>query len=153
MAIELSTAGIKVKYAVETTAGTRPTTGYTEIPEIKSIPEFGTDINTLQTTPLSATKNHTYIAGLTDTGGALGLTVNDCPAFRTAWDACVDAYAELTGGKQMWFEYAIPGMTDSFYYPGEPVALGFGGADVDEVLENTANIIPAGDFEWDTAST
>ena len=59
MAIELSTAGIKVKYAVETTAGTRPTTGYTEIPEIKSIPEFGTDINTLQTTPLSATKNHT----------------------------------------------------------------------------------------------
>lgn len=152
MAIELSTAGIKVKYAVEDTAGTRPLSGYTEIPEIKSIPEFGTDINTLQTTPLSATKNHTYIAGLTDTGGALGLTVNDCPTFRTAWNTCVAAYAELTGGKQMWFEYAIPGMTDSFYYPGEPVALGFGGADVDEVLENTANIIPAGDYEWAAAS-
>ena len=52
----------------------------------------------------------------------------------------------------MWFEYAIPGMDDSFFYPGEPVALGFGGADVDEVLENTANIIPAGDFEWAAAS-
>ncbi len=153
MAIELSTAGIKVKYAVETTAGTRPTTGYTEIPEIKSIPEFGNDINTLQTTPLSATKNHTYIPGLSDTGGAIGLTVNDCPAFRTAWTDCIEAAEGLEDGKKMWFEYAIPGMEDSFYYPGTPAALGFGGADVDEVLENTANIIPNGDYEWATAST
>lgn len=151
MANELSTAGIKVKYAVETTAGTRPTKGYTEIPQVKSIPELGNDINTLQTTPLSATKNHTYIAGLADSGGSFGLTVNDCPIFRTAWETCVSAYAGLTDGKKMWFEIAIPDM-DSFYIPGEPVALGFGGAEVDEVLENTANIIPSGDYVWADAS-
>lgn len=154
MAIELSTAGIAVKYCIETTAGTRPTAGYTEIPEVKSIPEFGTDVNTLQTTPLSATKNHSYIAGLQDPGGALGLTVNDCTVFRTAWNAMMTAYETAKeNGLGMWVEYAIPGLADSFYYPAEPVALGFGGADVDEVLENTANLIPTGDYTWATAST
>ena len=155
MANAYSTAGIIVKYCVEATAGTMPTSGFTTIPGVKSIPEFGTDVNTLQTTPLSALKNHTYIPGLTDAGGSIGLTVNDYSAFRSAWDTCVSAYAGLTGGKQMWFEFTAPdgsGM-QSFFFPGQPVAYGFGGADVDEVFENTANIIPEGDFTFASAST
>ena len=153
MAVELSTAGIVVKYAIETTAGTRPTTGYTTIPGIKSIPEFGTDVNTLQSTTLAATKNHTYILGLQDPGGAIGLTTNDYEDFRTVWEAMLTAYATAkASGKGLWVEYAIPSM-DSFYYPAEPSALGFGGADVDEVLENIANFTPVGEYEWDTAST
>lgn len=36
----LSTAGMTLQYAVETSAGTRPTTGYTKIPEVKSMPSF-----------------------------------------------------------------------------------------------------------------
>ena len=32
--IQLSTAGVKLLYAAEATAGTRPTTGYEEISEI-----------------------------------------------------------------------------------------------------------------------
>ena len=153
MAIALSTAGILVKYCVESTAGTMPTTGYTTVPDVKSIPEFGSDVNALQSTPLSATANHTYIEGLKDSGGAIGLTVNMSDDFKTAWDAAITAYGNLTGGKQMWWEYAIPGMAKSFFFPGKPISLGFGGADVDEVLENTANIMPVGDFTWATAST
>ena len=34
-AVDLSTAGITIQYAAETTAGTRPTTGFTVIPSIK----------------------------------------------------------------------------------------------------------------------
>ena len=154
MAIALSTAGILVKYCTETTAGTRPTTGYTEIPDVKSIPEFGSDVNTLQSTPLSATQNHTYIEGLKDSGGAVGLTVNLSDAFMTAWDNLISAYNTAnSSSKATWFEYAIPGMAKSFFFPGKPVSLGFGGADVDAVLEDTANIIPVGDYTWATAST
>lgn len=155
MALELSTAGILVKYCVESTAGTRPTSGYTVIPGVKSIPEFGTEQPTLETTPLSATVNKTYIPGLKDSGGAIGLTVNDYTTFRTAWDTMMTAYATAkAAGKGMWVEYAYPdgsGM-DSFYFPAEPVELGFGGADVDEVLENVASFIPQGDFLWDEPS-
>lgn len=151
----LSTAGMTVKYCAETTAGTRPTTGYTEIPGVKALPALGDEVNTLQTTPLSATRNHTYIAGLADPGGSIQLTVNDYPAFRTAWSALVTAAEGLTDGKQMWFEYAYPensGM-DSFYIQAMPHELGFGGAEVDSVLENFANILPSGDYVFAAAST
>lgn len=151
----VSTAGMLVKYAVETTAGTRPTTGYTTIPGVKAIPAIFNDPNMLQSTPLSATKNHTYIEGLNDSGGSIQLTVNDYDAFRTAWTACVAAFDELTGGKTMWFEIAYQDGSnlESFYFPAQPLKLGFGGADVDAVLENNLNLAPQGDFEFAAAST
>lgn len=154
MANAVSTAGMLVKYAVEATAGTRPTSGFTTIPGCKTVPAIFNDPNTLQSTPLSATKNHTYIEGLNDSGGSIALTVNDYKEFRDAWDTCLDAYDGLTGGKQMWFEivYQEGSNLDSFYFPGQPLALGFGGADVDSVLENNANILPTGDYLFAAAS-
>lgn len=151
----VSTAGMNVKWCVEATASTRPTTGYKIIPGCKALPALFNEPNALQSTPLSAKKNHTYIEGLGDSGGATAITVNDYPEFRTAWNACVAAYASLEDGKQMWFEFAYDEDTglESFYFPGKPVALGFGGAEVDSVLENNANIMPTGDYEFAAAST
>lgn len=151
----VSTAGMLVKYCVESTAGTRPTTGYTTIPGVKAIPAIFNDPNMLQSTPLSATKNHTYIEGLNDSGGSIQLTVNDYDAFRTAWTSCVAAFDELTGGKTMWFEIAYQDGSnlESFYFPAQPLKLGFGGADVDAVLENNLNLAPQGDYEFAAAST
>ena len=54
MGIPLSTAGISVKYAVEATAGTRPTTGFIVIPDIKEIPELNSSPESLDATDLSA---------------------------------------------------------------------------------------------------
>ena len=55
----------------------------------------------------------------------------------------------------MWFEIAYQDGSDldSFYFPGEPLPLGFGGAEVDAVLENNMNIAPQGDYEFAAAST
>lgn len=154
MANAVTTAGMNVKWCVEATAGTRPTTGYTVLPGCKALPEMFNNPNTLQSTPLSAVHNHTYEKGLGDSGGSSAITVNDYPAFRTSWNACVAAYAALTGGKKMWFEFAYPDGSDldSFYFPGEPIALGFGGAEVDSILENNANILPQGDYVFAAAS-
>ena len=148
----VSTAGMYLKYA---TGATRPTTGYTVIPGVKAIPAIFNDPNMLQSTPLSAVRNHTYIRGLDDSGGSIQLTVNDYAEFRTAWDACVAAYAAMAEGDLMWFEVAYQDGSDldSFYFPGEPLALGFGGAEVDSVLENNLNIAPQGDYEFAAAST
>lgn len=155
MANAVSTAGMLVKYAVEATAGTRPTSGYTLIPGVKAIPAIFNDPNMLQSTPLSATKNHTYIEGLNDSGGAIQLTVNDYEAFRTAWTACVAAFDALTDDKAMWFEIAYQDGSnlESFYFPAQPLALGFGGAEVDSVLENNLNLAPQGDYVFAAAST
>lgn len=56
MAIELSTAGILVKWAVETTAGTMPTTGYSVLKGVKSLGEMNPEPETLEVTDLSDTE-------------------------------------------------------------------------------------------------
>ena len=148
----VSTAGMYLKYCA---GATRPTSGYTIVPGCKAIPALFNDPNTLQSTPLSATKNHTYIEGLGDSGGAIAITVNDYKAFRTAWETLLTAYAAMTSGQDMWFEVAYPegSELDSFYFPGKPLPLGFGGAEVDSVLENNGNILPTGDYTFAAAST
>ena len=56
MANELSTAGVTVQYCVETTAGTKPTSGYTAIPNIKAIPDLNPEPSSLEVTDLSDTE-------------------------------------------------------------------------------------------------
>ena len=153
MAIQaVSTAGMKVLYA--SGASTVPSSGFTELVGVKALPALGDSVNTLQTTPLSATKNHTYVQGLADSGGAIQLTVNDAPAFRAAYSTMYSAYeAAVSASSTFWLQYAYPSQysMDSFYIPVDLVPLGFGGADVDSVLENMLNVIPGGDFQFSTA--
>lgn len=153
MALELSTAGILVKYAIEATADTRPTTNYTEIPGIKSIPEINPEPNMLDVTPLSETEYHRYIPGLKDVGGAIGLTVNHYETFRNAWETMYEAYTTAAAaGKGMWVEFYIPG-DESFFFRAVPSPLGFGGAEVDAVLENVAYFTPNYVAGWNAHST
>lgn len=156
MAIELSTAGILVKWAVETTAGTRPTTGYAELVGVKSISEFNPEPNQIDVTPLAEPTWHRYIPGLKDAGGAQQLTVNDYDDFRTSWDALMTAYetAKATG-KALWIEYYVPGITSkpSFFYSAVPQDLGFNGAEVDSAYENVAYLTPNKVVGWAAAST
>ena len=64
MAINLSTAGVKLAYAVEETAGARPASGYTRIYGAKSTPSLNPSPDTLETTTLDETEYKTYIDGL-----------------------------------------------------------------------------------------
>lgn len=151
MAIDLSTAGILVGYGVETTAGTKPT-AFTKVSSIKSLPDFNPEPSTLETTTLEATEWKTYIDGLKDPGGALGLGVNMTQAFATEWDGIVASYETAAkDGKKMWWEFYVPGLTDAFFFTGNPSPLGFAGAEVDSVLENTAYVTPNGNIGWATA--
>lgn len=153
MANEFSTAGIVVKYASETTAGTRPTTGYTTIPCIKSTPDLNPEPSTLEVTDLSDTTWKRYIKGLKDVGGSIAFTANLTSEFKTAWETLVSAYATASSsGKSVWYEIRIPNF-DSFYFAGEPSELGVKGFEVDNVAEIDAYITPNKIHGWDDAST
>ena len=157
MAIELATLGITVSWAVEATEGTCPTSGYAYIHGVKSIPDDNPEPNMIQVTPLEETSRHRYIPGLTDNGGALGLTCNDYDTFRTDWEAVMTAYATAkASGLAIWFQINVPGKTGkgSWYFRGIPSDAGFGGAEVDSVLEIVAYIAPnspVGYPKWDVA--
>ena len=91
MAINLSTAGIQLLYAVETTAGTRPTTAsaYTRIKGVKSTPSLNPAPDTLETTTLDETEYKTYIDGLKDLGGSLEFTFNLTEELIDDWETLI----------------------------------------------------------------
>ena len=153
MALEFSSAGITLKYCVEASAGTRPTSGYTTIPNIKSIPDFNAEPSLLDVTDLSDTVWKRAIPGLKDVGGALAFTANMTNSFKTAWEALVtSAVSAKASNKSTWFEVAIPNFS-SFYFAGMPAELGMKGMDVDSVVEADGYITPNKIEGWKTAST
>jgi len=152
MANEISTAGILLKYAPETTSGTRPTTGYTTIPNIKTIPDFNPAPSNLEVTDLSDTVWKRYIEGLKDVGGSLAFGANFTTAFKTAWETMVSAYSTaMASNKATWFEIAVPNF-GSFYFAGIPSELGLASANVDEVFGGDVYITPNQVHGWDEPS-
>ena len=142
MANELSTAGITIGYCVETTAGTKPTTGFTTIPNVKSIAEFNPEPATLEVTDLSDTEWKRYIPGLKDIGGAIALTVNMTKAFLTAWASAVSA--ATTGAatnKATWWQVTVSGI-GVFEFAGLPSDAGLPGIETDSVFEGDVYIVP-----------
>ena len=147
MAINLSTAGIHLYYAVEETAGTRPTakSAYKDLQGIKSIPSMNPAPETLETTTLNETEYKTYIDGLKDLGGALEFTFNLTQSLVEMWTELMEAYeAAKAAGKATWFLVDIPGLTEGLYFPGNPSSMGVPEASVSSVLEITNYITPTG---------
>lgn len=143
MAINLSTAGIKLKYAVETTKGTRPTSGYTALTGAKTTPSLNPSPETLETTTLDELEYKTYIDGLKDLGGALEFTFNLTQELVDQWDTLMTAYETAKAAeKATWFVIDIPGLTKAFYFTGNPSAMGLPETSVNSVLEVTNYITP-----------
>lgn len=143
MAIDLSTAGVQLLYAAETTAGTRPTSGYTRIRGVKSTPSLNPAPDTLETTTLDELEYKTYIDGLKDLGGALEFTFNLTEELITNWGTLMTTYTTAkASGKAIWFEILVPGLTNAFFFTGNPSEMGLPETEVNSVLEITNYITP-----------
>lgn len=115
----LSSLGVKFGYAVETTASTKPTTGFTELTRINSIGELSIDPSSIDASALEDMVTR-YIAGRSEVSETIAIDVNLTDATQAEWDALITAYQGLTGGKQMWFEVIIPGLTEGFFFVAQP---------------------------------
>lgn len=152
MSQRVSTAGMSLQYAVEETAGVKPTTGWKIIPEIKETPDLSVQVNAIQSTTLLEVEYHTYVAGLKDLGGSLQFTANLTDDFIDFVDEMVDEYkTAAAAGKSMWFVIVHPKLEHAVYFEGEPSPLGLGGATVDAVLETALYITPTSAPEWGDA--
>ena len=154
MGIALSTAGVTVGYAVEATAGTRPTTGYTVIPDIKEVPEMNPEPETLESTTLAETEYKTYIEGLKDLGGALSFLANFTTELEEVWDELVSEYKTAKAAdKSVWFEVKHPGLEKSVFFTGQPSAMGLPAMSVNAILETNLYITPTNAPIWETKTT
>lgn len=154
MAFAIHNAGITLKSCVETTAGTRPTTGFTQVARLRSMPDFNPAPNLIDVTELDELHDTQHLTGLRNQGDAKAFHANLTDDFLTKWDALVSAYETAqASGKAMWFEITHPKLAKSFYFAGEPTPLGFAGAEVDNALEIDAYITPQKIIGWADKST
>lgn len=152
--IALSTAGVAIKYAVEETANTRPTKGYTQIHDIKEVPDFNPEPETIEATDLEETEYKFYVAGLKDVGGALGFLANFTQALQTHWGEIVAAYnTGIASGKRMWFTIEHPKLEKAVFFTGEPSPMGLPSMSVNGILETTLYITPTNSPAWETKAT
>ena len=107
----VATLGIKLAYGVETVAGVKPEV----FNVLHRISEIG-DINlTAETIDASALEDlvERSVAGRASTGGTWDVTVNATDDTMSEWKTLINAYKALSGGKRMWFEIIVPGLTDA----------------------------------------
>lgn len=151
--LEISSVGATVKYAVESVAGERPMSGYTEIPDVSEAPEISLDVEALDASNISDTITR-YIPGRADPGGSKSFTLNHTDAGIEAWEKLVTAAtAAWADGKQTWFEYSFPNAKKSFFFAGLPQKLGTNGIAQNSVDTIPATVIITDVGGWETAST
>lgn len=150
MAGEVSSAGIKISYCMEGTAGVRPTSGYQEKEPgaTLNIADYVTGISGLtaefeqyDVTPLSEQNRHRFVKGLQSNDGNLSLSCNINPTSRNDWGLIVSAYEALTGGKGMWFAFTLPGDTHSAYFRCIPCPMGFPDVESASAVQGAVQLI------------
>lgn len=149
-------AGMTLSYAVEATAGTRPTSGYTKIPHIRTFPALFTEPNAIDSTTTDDITAHTYIQGLQDTG-VLAFGSNAVEPVFTAWnDTLIPAYEAgqtETTPLETWFCIQHPKISKAIYFKGQPAIAGADDTDIDSLVTATLYVTATSTPEWGAKPT
>lgn len=149
MAIPITSIGVKISYAFETTAGTRPTTGYTLIPGIREIEGIDATPDAIETTSLDNSEYKTYVPGLKDLGGTRTFTANFTQELVTLWTGVMTNWETAkSSGKAMYICIEIPDITNSCYISVVPSPLGLPDISTNSLLDAKIYITPAGEPIW-----
>lgn len=154
--LRLIIAGSSLSYAVETTAGTRPTSGYTKIPEVTNIPELtSAEYDQVDMTPIDEKVQHQEITGLRQAAGVLNFEANLSDTLLTAWnETLMTAYETgIAANKKMWFCITINGMDDAYYFTAEPKELAPAGGGAADGWKCNLPITMTNTPEWYPAPT
>ena len=114
----ISTLGITFGYVTETTAGTKPTS-FKQLTRINALGGINIEPEQIDASALEDEITR-YVKGRADTGGSFAVTVNFTSDTVKEWQDLITAYKALSGGKRMWFETIIPGITNSFFVVAQP---------------------------------
>ena len=115
----LSTLGVVMGYAVETTAGTKPT-AYSALDRINNIGGIQMDVEKIDASALEDTQTK-YVAGRADTGGDWSITVNFTDETVTEWENLISAYnTGAASGLQLWLQVQIPNQSKAFFVIAQP---------------------------------
>lgn len=115
----LSTLGVKLGYAVETTANTKPA-AFTWLERVNSISGIELPSEQIDASALEdlVTK---YVAGRQDSGGEWTVTFNLTAEVVGQLEDMISAYnTGAASGKNTWFEVWSPNQTNGFFVVAQP---------------------------------
>ena len=150
MAGEISSAGVQIFYAPESTVDTCPSTGFKQkatsatlniADYVTGVSGLGADYDMYDVTPLSETSRHRFIKGLQNNDGSIELNANINPTSRSDWGKIVAEFAALTGGKSLWFEFVLPGDSDGFFIRAEPLPMRFPDVEAGSAVQGAIQLI------------
>lgn len=114
----VSSLGVTFSYALETTAGTKPTS-FTALSRINAIGGITIEPETIDASALEDKVERT-VAGRATTGSKFTVTVNMTDATVTEWQTLITAYTGRGTGKRMWFQVSSPDLAKSFFIVAQP---------------------------------
>ena len=115
----ISTIGALLGYAVETSAGVKPTS-FKLLTRINAIGGISNDVETIDASALEDEFERT-IAGRGSSGGTFPVTINLTDDTLTEWETLITAYKEAkASGKQMWFETYLKDLKKGIFVIAEP---------------------------------
>lgn len=149
MGVRVTTIDTRLMYAVETTAGTRPTTGFKLIPEVKAMPALDDTPETIDSTTLLETEYMTSEPGL-KSNGVKDYTANLTNELLTFWNTLIEEYdTAIAAGKAMWFAHVPNAKLDKCQmYKGTPSPIGMNDVSINSMLEATLHVTPSGGVIW-----
>lgn len=153
--INLSSIGVRVAWAVETTKSTMPTTGWEYLPSITSTPEMNQAPETIEVTDLAQTEYKQYVPGLKDLGGAISFGANLTQLLIDVWDGKVmKSFNEAkASGLRIWFAIIHPDLKDAMCFACAPSSQGLPAIEVNGALTTTVNVTPQNQPQWKTKPT
>lgn len=116
----VSALGVKFGYAVETTAGTRPTAGYTWVERCNSIGAYAATEQPIDSSALEDYMTR-YIPGRVDGGGTQSITFNRTNDTITALTTMIAAYETAKAAdKGFWWTIWSPDLDKAEFLKGAP---------------------------------
>lgn len=118
----ISTLGVKIGYAVETVAGTKPTT-FKQLYRINATDEIAIETENIDASALEDLVERT-IAGRGSTGGTFGVTVNLTDETIDQWETLIEEYETAKASNlAMWYEEYYPSLQKAFFTKIEPPTI------------------------------
>lgn len=150
--IDLITAGAKIGWAVETTAGERPTS-FEHLIGVETIPELNEAPDIIDTTTLDETTTRVGQPGLAALPSASSLVVNLTNVIDGQWKRVVEATKTAeAAGRRLWFAMTVPGLDEGYVYPCSVTTPGAPGVETGGKLSTNLYFTKTGDVERVAAS-
>lgn len=149
-----SSIGTIISYAIETTKGVRPTTGYIILPGLQDVPLDEGSINSEDDTSFEDKEGTSSIILLPEGSSAIEISANASDELRKTWTKMYSDYIAATKeGRKAWWCVDVPEFNEAEYMTFQPAPYGKFGVGTNARIPKTLRITVGSKTIYDAKPT